>query len=84
MKPFLVIYDEKKEYIYKSKNKANNETKYINDEYDIDSYNTIYFLFINDNHFNYLDLIVDNEEIRRNKIILIVKICENNLKQLES
>ena len=29
MKPFLVIYDEKKEYIYKSKNKANNETKYI-------------------------------------------------------
>ena len=29
MKPFLVIYDEKKEYIYKSKNKANNKTKYI-------------------------------------------------------
>ena len=29
MKPFLVIYDEKKKYIYKSKNKANNKTKYI-------------------------------------------------------
>ena len=29
MKSFLVIYDEKKEYIYKSKNEANNKTKYI-------------------------------------------------------
>ena len=54
-----------------------------NDEYDIQKYNTIYILFINDNHFNYLNLVLNENENLKEKIKLIDMMCNNNLNELQ-
>lgn len=47
-----------------------------------DETNTIYLLFINNNHFNYLDLIIEKNENRKDKISDIGNMLKINLKEL--
>ena len=42
---------------------------FTDDEYNIENYNTLYLLFINKIHFNYLKLMIDNKNQLKEKII---------------
>ena len=53
------------------------------EEYNIDNYKTIYLLLINDNHFDYLNIILKENDSIKEKIQSLDSMCNNNLKELE-
>lgn len=43
---------------------------FTDDDYNIDIYNTIYLLFINENHFNYLKIKINENKIMKCFVII--------------
>ena len=53
------------------------------EDYNTENYKTLYILFINKNHFNFLEIKKNYEESNKERIKLLDNLCKNNLSELE-